>query len=79
MALPPTTVRLFLVPRHSGIHGNYIADWLTREENVHQFVGPKPLPPTSYLKTGTDPVFRLPIYLFFGILYAGQNPKDKLP
>jgi len=35
--------RIFWVPGHSGICRNYTADRLTREETVHQFVGPEPI------------------------------------
>jgi len=36
------SVKIFWVPGHSGIRGNYIADQLTRDDTVHHFVGPEP-------------------------------------
>jgi hypothetical protein len=36
------SVELFWAPRHSGVRGNEIANGLTREGTVHQFVGQEP-------------------------------------
>jgi hypothetical protein len=43
MIFPPTTLQESWIPRYSGICENEIADELTREGTVHQFVGPEPV------------------------------------